>query len=424
MRSYRANLNLVAVSANQRETAINTEQTLDTSLLVDVGDVANLEPRKENNGTELIGKEEPDTVYDMGATSSAALNFNKAQPQHFALLLAYGLGQCVSAAAGTGYQHTITPIARDLDKDRSNPTLTLAQRYGQTVFKRRFASLAVDQVTATFAQDQWVKVSGQLKGTGKSDKSVVEEVVSAAANATTLDLTQAAQGADAATRLDSIHQVKAELASGVWTDVEVTAVSGATPDVLTIVAPGAVATAVNYKVLYAPAESGWMTFPPRVAESPLRVSEVQVNLGGTWSGTAFAGGRVVSSECKTLEYKLANSMETNFRIGAGGGYACSAFRGGRVQTLTMNREMRDYILQNLLDQSDTFGVRILAEGAEFDTGHKYTVEMIFPRVGVLKAPISVDGKRLAEAGEFTVLEDDTYGSAIVRVKNLVAQYAA
>jgi len=52
------------------------------------------------------------------------------------------------------------------------------------------------------------------------------------------------------------------------------------------------------------------------------------------------------------------------------------------------------------------------------------VEIIFPKVGVLNAPLSVDGKRLAEAGDLQVLEDDTYGSVIVKVKNLQATYMA
>jgi hypothetical protein len=52
------------------------------------------------------------------------------------------------------------------------------------------------------------------------------------------------------------------------------------------------------------------------------------------------------------------------------------------------------------------------------------VEIIFPKVAVLASPISVDGKRLAEAGDLQVLEDETYGSVIVIVQNKVTAYAA
>ena len=77
-----------------------------------------------------------------------------------------------------------------------------------------------------------------------------------------------------------------------------------------------------------------------------------------------------------------------------------------------------------MDTDEYFGASILAEGAEFDTGHNYGVEIIFPRLGVLKAPITANGKRLAEKGDLAVLEDDTYGSVIVKVKNLAQYYAA
>jgi hypothetical protein len=113
-----------------------------------------------------------------------------------------------------------------------------------------------------------------------------------------------------------------------------------------------------------------------------------------------------------------------FVPGAGGTYASRAIRGGRTQKITLNREFREFIMQQHLIDNDTLGLYILAEGAVYDTPHKYQVEIIFPKVAVLAAPISVDGKRLGEAGDLQVLEDDTYGSVIVKVKNLQATYAA
>ena len=133
MRSYRAQHNLFAVSANARETAINTEQALDTTMLIGLSDVPNREPRRESNADELTGKEEPDAIYDLGGTAAMPVNFPKAQAQHFAWLLAYALGTTTSAAAGDGYKHTITPIEGDLDADRSLPSMTGAFRYGDSI---------------------------------------------------------------------------------------------------------------------------------------------------------------------------------------------------------------------------------------------------------------------------------------------------
>ena len=503
MRSIRATHNLVAVSANNKETAINTEQTLDTTMLVHLSDIINLEPRRETNADEATGKEEPDTIYDLGALAGLSLNFEKAQPQHFAFLLAFALGAISTGAAGAGYEHTITPKADDEDEARSIPSFTAAMRYGKTVLKRRFASMFVDSVVATFTKDDWCKISGTIKGTGKVTDNITEESVTAARNVTSLTLAaNAVEGADAAARLDNVQRIRVELATDVWTEVEYSAVSDATPAVITQTAPatpiqieglsqaaacvvtwtghglvsgnevdiaditqadwsalnathvvtkidadsfsipvdtsgygaayvpgtddGTVvdSTDATYKVLYIPSESGWMTFPSRVSQTPLRISGMVAKLGGKWSGSAFEGGRQMDAELNSVEWSLNNNMDVEFVPGGGGTYASRAFRNGRVQTIKVNREFREYILQQHIDDNDTFGFYILAEGAIYDSPHKYQVEIIFPLVGVLTAPLSVDGKRVAEAGDLQVLEDGTYGSVIVKVKDKVATYMA
>ena len=425
MRSFMATHDLIAVSANLRETAINTEKALDTTMLCALGDIINMEHRRESNESEATGKEEPDTIYDLGALVNASFNFEKAQPQHFAFLLAFALGACTSAAAGAGKLHTILPIAGDLDDHRSLPSFTAAQRYGNTVLRRQFASMFVDSITASFAKDAWCKITGTIKGTGKVTTNVVEEVVAAAGNVTTLTLASlAVQGADAPTRLQNVQRIRAELATGVWTEVVYTAVTAGPPSAITIVAPGATADVVNYRILYIPTESGWMTFPARVVETPLRVSEMTLKVGGAWSGSAFAGGRELQAEVKSVDWAFNNNGNVEFVPGGGGAYASRYIRGGRTQKITLNREFREFILQQHLVANDTLGLYILAEGAIYDTPHKYQVEIIFPKVAVLAAPISVDGKRLGEAGDLQVLEDDTYGSVIVKTKNLQATYAA
>lgn len=425
MRSYRAKHNLLAVSALSAETAINTEQTLDTSLLVDTGDVLTLEPRRETNADELTGKEEADSIYDLGDLSSGAFTFNKAQPQHLALLAAYGLGSVASAVAGDGYTHTITPIAGDLDADRSVPTLTAAQRLGKTVGKRRFASLAVDQFSFTFARDEFVKATGSLKGTGRHTDTVVEETLTAKDDAISLTLAaNGVAGASAAERLASVHRIRAELASGVWTEVAFSAVSAATPAVITISAPGAATTDVTYKVLYAPTEPAWAEFPARVVESPLKVADLLVSLGGKWDGSAVLGGRALTSEIQSIEWTMNNNLEVSFVPGAGGSYASRVWRDGRTQTLKLEREMRDWLLQNYQNTNETFAVRLYAVGAEFADGEPYKVEIVFPRVAVLSAPVQVSGKVVAEPGDLAVLEDDVHGSVIVKITNQVATYAA
>ena len=422
---FRAIKNAIAVSAAAQETAINTEQTMDQSILCALGDVINLEPRREGNENELNGKEEADTVYDLGNLASGTLNFEKCQPNHAAFVMAYALGTIATAAAGSGYAHTITPLSGDIDSDRSNPTFTAMQRFGNAVLKRRFASMAVDSFSLDASRDSWLKLSAQIKGTGKHTNNVIEESITAKDDATSLTLAaNAVEGADAAARLKNVQRIRVELTSGVWTDVVYSAVSDATPAVITITKPGAETTDVTYKVLYVPDEAAWATFPARIAETPLRVSEISLNVGGAWSGSAFAGGRSYSAEVNSLQWQFNNNMQVQFNFGASGAYASRAYRDGRSQTIALDREFRNYIFQQHIDDNDTFGVQMLAEGAEYETGHNYTVKAVWPKCSMLKSPIKVDGKKNAEAGDLMVLEHDTYGSVIVLVKNLQAAYMA
>ena len=424
MRSYSANHNLSAISATTAETAINTFQTVDLSLLSDIGDVINLTPRRESNADEANGKEEADLIYDNGYMAETTRNHNRAQPQHFAYLFGFGLGNVTSAAAGTGYQHTITPINGGLDSARELPSLTMLTRMGDTILKRRFASMFVDQVTATFATDDWVKINGTLKGTGKHSDNVVEESISAAGTATSLTMAaNGVEGATAGARLDNVQRIRVELTPGIWTEVAYSAVSAATPAVITITAPSVVADAVTYKVLYVPTEGSEFDFPAKVIESPLRVSEMSFNLGGTWNGTAFVGGKALGAEIKQIQCSLNNNSAISFVPGGGGAYASMHERGQRSQSLKVDRRFMDFILQQHIDDNDQFGAYILAVGAEYDTGHNYQVEIIYPKLGLMSAALSVADRKMAEAGDFAVLEDSTYGSVIVKIKNLWAGYA-
>ena len=425
MRSIRANHNIIAVSAYARETAINTAQDLDLSLLASVGDIISLEPRREDNVDELTGKEEADTIYDLGSTSALSLNFPKAQPQHFAFLYAFALGQIASAAAGSGYLKTITPIDGDLETERSLPSFTAAQRMGKTVAKERFYSMFVNALTATFARDDWCQVKADIIGTGRLDASVTEEEITAAGNVTALTLAaNGVSGSTAAERLDAVHQIRVELASGVWTEVEFSAVSADVPAEITITAASESTDDVTYKILYAPTEEAWMTMPARVSETPLRVSEMTFSLGGTWDGSAIQGGRDLAAEINSIEHSLSNNGAVEFTVGSGGNYAAQYFRDGRTQTLSLDREFRDYIVRNYMTGNETFAAAITATGAEYESGQNYEVQIVFPKLGVLKAPVTANGKRLAEKGDMAVLEDSTYGSVIVNVRNLQQYYAA
>jgi len=291
--------------------------------------------------------------------------------------------------------------------------------------KRRFASCFLDQVRVDFAKDGWAKITGVVKGTGKvTDNTQVEEVT-APYNAGSLTLAgNGVEGSDAAERLANVQAVKVlNPTTQAWDEVAYSAVSGDTPAVVTITPPGGGGGDTTYRVYYLPQESGWMAFPDRVEEPPLKVSQLIVNLGGRWNGSSFTGGHTLAAELRRLTWNFNNHLTPECTPG-GGNYANRAFRTGREQKLKFDRDFRDFLMAQSLKDTDYFGIYLKAVGPDFETGVSYQAELVFPRVAVSAAPVRVAQRRLAEELEFAVLEDDTYGSVIAMVTNQVSGYAA
>jgi hypothetical protein len=286
----------------------------------------------------------------------------------------------------------------------------------------------VDTLKVRFEKDKWLNAEGGCKGSGKEEDNITEETVNAAYNATSLALAaNAVQGSTAAERLDSIHQVLVQVpATGEWKPVVCTAASGATPAILTIEAPGGVGTLTDYKILYVPTEPAWCTFPAEVSESPLLVSDMILNVGGKWDGSAIAGGTTLDKQFSSVEHSSQNGIviEPRPATGFSGLYANYARRGERSQTLTIDKDMRDYIMQQKFRGLEEFVVYLKATGAEFETGKNFYVETVFPKVGINKVPVKVDGKVVGETAELVVMQHATYGSVRYTVANKVPNYAA
>ena len=425
MNSIRATHQQIAFSAGKRETAFNTEQTLDTLMSFEMGNIANLQARREDDSGETIGQEEASRLYDDGATVAFPVAAAKAQAQHFGMMLAYALGQIATAAQGDGFMHTITPIDDDLDGNRSNPSFTAAMRYGKTIAKRRFAGCVVDSFTAKFARGSWITLDAQIMGSGKYTGDTTMETLEAAGNAESLTLAaNGVAGSTAAERLNNVQAIMVELASGIWTPVAFSAVSAATPAIITITSPGGSADPVDYQILYRPVEAAWGTFPARLVEDPLRISELTLNVGGTWTGSAFSGGRTLTAELLSMEWQFNNNGEMMFVPGAGGAYAGRYARDNRTQKIALSREFRDMRMQHHITDNTTFGIYLKAEGALYDETYRRAVELVWPKCAVLAAPIGTEGNRISEAVDIQVLQDATYASVIAKVANLAETYAS
>ena len=423
MHNTRSNLNQFAVSAGVAETSINVEQTLDQSLLIGADDYLQIVPRRENNADEANGKEEADLIYDNGQTVSMSAAFGKLQPNQAAFILAYGLGTVATVPVGDGYEHTMTPIVGDIDGDRSNPTFSGAQRLGETINKTLAASLAVSNTTITFAADDWVTGSAEFVGTGKTTNTVEEEIVIALDNSTTLTLTVGIQGADDVGRLDNVFVVRASY-NGAWRYLTPTAVSAVNPAVITIPSVGGIGDPIEYRILRAAVEPAWAIFPPRIVETPMRVSQMYLTVGGAWNGTTFDGGRLACSKISSFEWSFSNEgLEPSFTPCAGGSYAGRMQRETRNQTLSISQELKDVLAKEMMTSNEYFGLHVICEGGEISGGGNYKLELIFPRLGILDNPLSSDRKRVSETLSIQVLEDAIYGSVIAKVGNLVSGYA-
>jgi len=294
------------------------------------------------------------------------------------------------------------------------------------VMKRRFASCFIDQIKLDFTKDGWAKITGTVKGSGKVVDNTQVEEVAAAYNAGSLTLAaNGVAGETAAERLSNVQAVQVlNPATQAWEEVAYQAVSEAVPGVIQVTPPGGSGAVTTYRVYYVPGESGWMDLPPRVEEPPLKVSQLEVTLGGRWDGATFSGGYPLTAQLRSVTWTLKNHLTPETTPGAGGNYANRAYRTGREQSLKFDRDFRDFLLAQNLKDNDTLGVRLKATGPEFEPGVGYEVDLVFPRVSVLTATVKVYQRRLGEEVEFAILEDDAYGSVVAHVQNQVSSYVA
>ena len=424
MRKFRTTHNVICVSAGYYEPAINEASTPDTLIKSSLSDVANLELRRETDENERHGREEASTIYDLGCFSNMPLSFEKAQPQHFAFAFAYGFGNTATGAYGTGFKHTFIPIQGDFDYDRSLPSFTADMRFGDSVFKRRFYSMFVDSITAKFSRDAFCKLDLGIKGTGKHLSDIEECVVSAYDDAEFVVIPFLTQGGS--DPKDCIHSVEAIYNYDNIKIVQVLDVATSGNDTaIAIDPPGDLHEMISYKVLYKPIEPNqqWVDSPEYMTqENPIKVANIDVSIG-KWYGS-MTGTRKINAEIQNVEYNLNNNL--NFQVGfnTGGGYASIVFREGRVQTIKLDRELRDYLLQRYVETKENFCLRILGESTEYEPGKKYKIDMIFPCLGIVGSQIESSGKILAEKGDFRVLEPEgNYPSAYVIVQNKIEKYA-
>lgn len=397
---------------------------------MDAGSMISLEREIENNAEQIHGSELPTETYYGRHTAVGSLSQEKAKPDFLAFILSFFLGAASSTAAGTtGYKHTFTRLTADPD----HPSFTFQQRLGDSILKERFAGNHISVVTIEFGDGPWVSASADIVGWGKKDENFVRETITTAALATTAELSEDVHGSTDAERLESFFELRAkDTDADLWKYPVVSAVSDADPAVITFSpAVGTGAGDVDLEVTYLEDEDdlAWCTFPAKISESPLKVTDCELRFHGLWDGSSFSGGRPIPVD-EGLGMSIAMNNEITIHHGpdaSGSLYATDSHREGVNFEITITKKMKDAIIQASMDKGDqeNIAVRLLLQGAEIDSGEGFYFggEIIFPRCRLASAAIGDAGKIKQEVPVLQVMDDGTYGGIIAIIYNQVSAYS-
>lgn len=181
-------------------------------------------------------------------------------------------------------------------------------------------------------------------------------------------------------------------------------------------------------------EASAIARPATVAESYLRYGDANFTLGGVLSGSVTAGTLAISggTSFKThligFDYSVDSSAAPIYEIGDNTGYVTRVERGDRWKhNLSAVLEMQDDTHKNSLLNGTTYALNIPMVGSVIAGGSgtlSYTADLIFPKVVYREARKGVDKQVVKVDAKFEVLEDETYGSVIIRVINKIAAYLA
>jgi len=375
-----------------------------------------------DDGDEVAGREGPSRLFRSGVTAEGTLKQSRARPDFCLFVLAYFFGSISTEGVGAqAYKHIISPL-----EGPDHPSFTLCRRLGDSVMKERLAHNLVKGFSLKLGEP-WVGMQADIAGGGKRDVNYAREIVSAPENATELTLASSAvEGETASERLENVRLVRVKkYGESSWTQVDVTAVSGDSPAVLAIDPPGSGAETVDYQVYYHPEEDAWCAPPATLDESPLRLVEAKVVVDGYFDGSDVIGGTTLGGELVSCEVKGENELDIVHVPDASGGlYAAESWRASRTVTVKLARRFRDIVRQVQLDEDDFLSLLLRIRGAPIPDGGgaSFGFDMVFPRVGIVDAPVVADGKILAEEGDLKVLVDPEWGMGRVIGHNTVAGY--
>ncbi|MFQ5717158.1 MAG: hypothetical protein ACE5GQ_08660 [Nitrospinales bacterium] len=430
--NIRERADLIAVSkkrqvASGSVSAAENPQTLDMIVSFDEGSKIDILDGRETNQQEKTGKEEP-TKIDVGEREAGgALTKAKAQPNLLAWAFAMIANDHSETAAGaSGFVHT-SRMTYGVEPS----FFTAAHRKGDLADMRRHTGLTIDSLGLTLTKGAGISTNLGIKGIGKADDQKFSETVAGLDNDTTLAFSNDIHGASP----DNVTVWADTTADGVPDkEVVVTAVDNALNQ-LTIQSLGGAGAAVTYHLIYTPkndvAGYTWANLGAlsTIDEFHPRTKDIQLILGGAYDGSDIVGGQVAKCEISSVNYQYnANgAVQKCFRGGAlPVDHATGIDLGDISQTLAVDRDIVDFIMGYWHEKNLNPALKIHAiSPVEFETGHRFEIEIIFPKVGFMDNKHNVVDGKWSSQSSLVVLKDDSpndYPSAVFKVKNQQTGY--
>ena len=399
-RNFFENYNALAISSELRENGLNNAAECDRQLIFAKGSIPNLEHLLEKNEDEVTGSEESTDLYRKGIRlNDFSLNQSRAQIQHILHALKLGM-----AGVGTVVDIGITGKKHIFSPGESVEPYTFTAIFQEAELqKTRLISLMYESVEIDMTKDEWVKLNTTIKGTGKHEKNWQTEVVEASGDSVDIEVTEIIAGGD----VKSVHSVEILKADGAFYPLTASNVSGTHLLLEESAAEGS--TTHNYRVTYNMSTT-WGTLPARVAETPLRVSELTVYLGGKYDSVSgdIIGGMQMNHEIQSAKYTLTqpNIIEARPRLETENpDYANYAMRQPRTQQVVLSRDFKNLVIQSKLDKQEYFALKLKCEGAEFEDGLNFKFELIFPRVRIAGGNRSEENGAMKEEIPLEILAD-------------------
>ena len=397
------NFNQLVVSSELRQSGINQPAALDKRFNFEKGNILQVEPQFEIAEDEVTGYEEAtDIDYRGDRIGGFNLSFPKAQIQHLQHIL--GFAYCGSyefiGVGSDGTKSVLTP------GDAIEPYLFSAMFQESELQKTLFASLAYENFDIVFEKEKFVKASAAVRGTGYNEKNWKREKVT----------TQSAVGSELLVStnilnndIKSVREILMKKNNGSWSKITASSVGEKTIRLSEQFSDGTGER--EFQITYEPTGISWAsTEISRIKETPLLTSSLSVIIGGKFDKTllTISGGVELNREIRNLTYHYEQQLTIEARPCASGDnpyFANYMVRMPRKQTLTLERDAVNLLMQTYMELKENISFKIVCEGVEFEPGVKYSLVIIFPRVGITKSPRSVDNSMMKETVTLEILED-------------------